>query len=241
MIKNYLERFDFKQNKKIILGSIASVVLIIVVYSFFSSPIKNTANKDMVLSIPAMGNLDDLDSAMKKNGELHQKVKELLSYDEAYLFVNYTQVDSLVTHIMFLWIGMTSKEIEENDRQVLVETFIRRAYNLPEDEPIKNSPFLKKRPWSDLFQQIKARLLMQGQGHKVYNGVAYYNSENDKMVVEGELSQSYVEGFAEFVKSQPKNKQKGYINNYLVYINETLGLKNLSKKEKKILKDIGFL
>lgn len=242
MIEDFLKRLDFNKNKKIILGAIAGVFLVIVAYSFYAkTPIENIAREDMVLSIPQRGGLASLDLAMQENSELRDKVKELISYDEAYLFVNYLQIDALVTYIMFLWVGLTPKEIETQDRQRLAETFIRRVYNLPEDEPIKNNPFLKDNPWADLFQEIKARLLMQGNGYKIYKGVAYYNSETDKMVVEGGLSKGFLEGFAAFVKEQPQDQRKRYTNNYLLFVNETLGLKNLNEKEKKLLKELGFL
>ncbi len=231
----------FQKNKKIILSVVAGIVLIAIAYSFFSSPIKNSAREEMILTIPAMGGLIALDSAMNENADIRRKVTEILSYDEAYIFVNSTQIDALVADIMFLWIGLTSKEIAENNRQELAEIFIRRFYNLPKDEPIKNNPFLKDRPWVDLFQEIKAKILMQGQGYKIYDGVAYYNSLTDKMVIEGTLSQDYLEGFGEFVRSQPKDQQKRYINNYLLFVGETLGFKNLKEEEKKTLKSYGFL
>lgn len=241
MIKDFLTRIDFQKNGNIILGGIGLVIILFAVFSFLSTPVKNTARKDMILTIPAMGNLPALDMKMKQSSTLRGKVKELLSYDESYLFVNYSQVNDLVIDIMFLWIGLTPEEIEQKGRQKSAEYFIRRVYNLPKDEPIKNNPLLEKYPWASLFQKIKAKLLMQGQGHKIYDGVAYYDNEKDKMVVEGTLSQNFAISLSDFIKTQPKDKQKSYINNYLMFVDETLGLKNLSDKEKKFLKNSGFL
>ena len=241
MTKDFSELLDFKKNKIGVLGVILVVVLSLGLYSFLSSPVKNTAHEYLPLTIPEMGGLKALDVAMKENGKLRSKVEELIDYDEAYIFVNYRDVDTLVIDIMFLWMGFSPKEIEQRKRQELATDFIRRFYSLPKDEPIKNNPFLKDRPWLDIFQEVKAKLLMQGQGHRIYDGVAYYDSQNNKMVVEGELSSEYLQGFAEFVKSQPQDNQKGYINNYLLFVEETLGLKHLSKKEKDMLKDVEFL
>lgn len=241
MIKSFLTKINFQRNKKIIFGALVLIVILFGVYSFLSVPAKNSARQEMALTIPAFGMLPELKTAMKKNGSLRGKVSELVSYDKSYLFTNYLQVNDTVIDIMFLWAGLTTEQIEAQNRQKLSEYFIRYVHDMPKDAPIKNNPLLDKHPWAGLFQKMKAKLLMQGQGHKIYNGVAYYDSTRDKMVVEGGLSKAHAEALSVFIKTQPTREQKKYINNYLMFVDETLGLKNLNDNEKSFLKKAGFL
>jgi len=242
MIKKHLAKEHLQKNKKNILIILGVLVVCLFVFNIFDkSPPKNIAKKELILTIPKMGGLPSLHLAMKNNNKLRSNIKKILSYDKASLFVNYGQVNSLITESMFLWIGIPTKDIQTKKHQELAEIFLRKFYKLPPNDPIKGNPLLKKNPWADLFNNIKARLLMQGHGHEIYDGVAYYDSENDKMVIEGSLSQSYIESFSVFIKSQPAEKQKSYINNYLLFIGETLGFKNLNEAEKKMLKEYGFL
>ena len=241
MIKDFLNNINFQKNKKFILGGFVVFIILSLGVSYCSSPVKNTARKDLILTIPAMGGLPALDQGMDSNRALRAKVDEILSYDEAYLFVNYVQVNNLVTEIMFLWIGLTPEQIQNNKTQKLAEIFLRKLYNLPNDEPIRGNPFLEDKPWGGVFQKIKAKLLMQGQGHKIFDGVAYYDSEKDIMVVEGGLSKTYLKNLGQIITTLPQDKQRKYKNNYLLFVDNTLGLKNLSDAEKEMLKDNGFL
>jgi len=241
MIKGLLQKINFGKNKKLILGGFVVLLIFSFGISYCSSPVKNTAKKDLILTIPAMGGLPALDRGMDSNRTLRAKVNEVLSYDEAYLFVNYQQVNNLVAEIMFLWIGLTPEKIQNGNRQKLAEYFLRKLYNLPDDEPIRGNPFLEDKPWSGMFQKIKAKILMQGQGYKIFDGVAYYDSEKDIMVVEGGLSKTYLENLAQVIATLPQDKQRKYKNNYLLFIDNTLGFKNLSNAEKTMLKDNGFL
>ena len=59
------------------------------------------------------------------------------------------------------------------------------------------------------------------------------------MVIDGILSEEFVEGFAEFIKTQDKTAQKKYINNFLTFIDETKGLRKLSEEEKSMVKRLG--
>ena len=240
--KKYLAKENLQKNKKNILIVLGIIVIFFVVFNAFNKPLpKNIAKKELILTVPKRGGLPSLHLTMEENKKLRSNIKEILCYDKAALFVNYPQVNGLITESMFLWIGIPVKDIKTKKRQELAEIFLRKFYKLPPNDPIRGNPLLKKNPWADLFNNIKARILMQGHGHEIYDGVAYYDSENDKMVIEGSLSQSYIESFGAFIKSQPAEKQKGYKNNYLLFVGETLGFKNLSDAEKKMLKDNGFL
>ena len=241
MIEDFLKKINFQKNKKIILGGILTLFILILGFSYCSTPVKNTARQDMALNILPMGALPALSQAMEENGTLRSKVKELLDYDEQYMFTNYKQVNDLVEEIMFLWIGLPPRQIKRGQRQQLAEYFIQTTYNLPEGTPIKNNPLLEKYPWASLFQRIKAKLLMQGRGYKVFDGVAYYDSTKDKMVVEGELSSDFTQTLFDFIKAQPQKEQQKYINNYLMFVDETLGLKNVSNEERAFLKEQGYI
>ena len=244
MIKNlfiHLAKIDFKKHRLYVVALVAVVALIFVGASLLNKPTKNTAKKEMILTIPEMGGTPALHTAMKENSRLRQRVKQIVEIDEAALFSNYKTVDNVVTEIMLLWIGLTPAEMKKLGRQKSAEVFIRRYYGAPDDEPIKNNPMFGERPWYDLLQSTKAKILMQGNGHKIFDGVAYFDSNEDKMVVQGGLSLSYVEGLATFVQTQPKDKQRGFVNNYLFFIDNTLGLKNLNSEERAKLKQIGFL
>ena len=229
-----------QKNKKFILIGFALFLVCALAVSYCTRPVKNTAREDMPLNILAMGQLPDLARAMEENSTLRGIIKELVSYDEAALFVNYAQVNAEVSQAMFLWAGLSPAQIEKSNKQQLAEYFIRYVYGFPEDEPIRGNPFLEDKPWADLFQQMKAKILMQGAGHKIYDGVAYYDSTRDKMVIEGTLSRGYAQSLAEFIASQPADKQKGYKNNYLLFIDNTLGFENLNDQEKQMLKEFGY-
>jgi len=195
----------------------------------------------MALTIPEMGGLSDLALAMENNRRLRGRVKEVLAMDETTLFSDFKNVDNIITEIMFLWVGLSAAEIKKLGRQGAAEIFIRRYYGAPEDEPIHNNPYFGDRPWYGLFQDIKAKILMQGNGHQLFDGVAYYNSKNNKMVVQGGLSFSYLQRLSDFIQNQPKGKQRGLVNNYLFFIDNTLGLKNMNQEERAKLKALGFI
>ena len=79
---------------------------------------------------------------------------------------------------------------------------------------------------------------MQGQGYKIYDGLAYYDSQRDEMVIEGRLSKPFMTGFAKFLKTQKQADRKRFINNLLVFIDQTKGLNNLSEEEKFMVQDL---
>ena len=237
-IKSYLRKDKILLYKNYIIGAGLLLVLLIVVLWFFNRPVQtlNSAQQNAVLTIPAMGGLPDLEQAMQSNSRLRKRIKQLLEVDEAALFSNYQTIDNIVTEILFLWIGLSEKEMRDAGKQKSAEIFIRRYYGAPADEPIRNNPYFGDRPWYDLFQKIKAKILMQGQGHKLFDGIAYYNSRKDQMVIEGGLSLSYLESLYNFIQTQPADKRRGYINNYLFFIDNTLGLNHLNKEEREAIK-----
>lgn len=235
-IKETLVNFNLNKNKKIVFGALGVLLLIFLLTLFLFSSVRNTANPDVPFTIPSYGMLDALDEAMDTNALLDERVKKLISYDTAYLFVNYRQVNGEVAEILFLWAGLKPEELKKLNSRTAVNLFLRRSHALPNDVPVENNPVLGKRPWPRLFTRFKTRLLMMGQAHSIYEGTAYFDSINDKMVIEGTLSKQFVETFSAFVKTQPQDKQKSYVNNFLVFVDETKGLKNLNDKEKELIR-----
>jgi hypothetical protein len=231
-----IENFNFHKNRKIVFAASGALLLLILLSSFLFSSVSNTANPDLPFTIPSYGMLKSLDEAMDDDSLLDERVKRLISYDPAYLFVNYRQINGEVAEILFLWSGLKTEELQNLDSRRAVNLFLRRTHALPDNVPVDGNPVLGERPWPTLFNRFKSRLLMLGQGHSIYTGRAYYDSIKDKMVVEGTLSPEFVQTFAAFVATQPESKRKSYVNNFLVFIDETKGLRNLTDKEKDLIR-----
>lgn len=233
-----MARINFQKNKK--LFTVLGVVLLLTILAniFIGSNVKNITQPDQVLTIPAMGNLRPLNVMMAENKDIRNKIKQVLSYDEVYLFVNYRQVNGVVAEILFLWSGLELKQLQKMKSREAIDHFLRFVYGFPEDEPIKNNPLLGKRPWPTLFNRFKSKILMQGQGYKIYDGLAYYDSQQDQMVIEGQLSEPFMTGFTKFVKTQKLADQKRFVNNLLTFIDRTKDLKNLSDEEMQMLKNL---
>ncbi len=228
--------FNFQKDKRLF-AVLGGALFLIILANFFIGFIPNNIKKPaQVLTIPAIGNLRPLDIAMSENKNIRNRVKQILSYDEVYLFVNYRQVNGVVAEILFLWAEMTPEQLQEMKGREAIDYFLRYIYGLPKDEPIQNNPLLGVKPWPTLFNRFKSKLLMQGQGYKVYDGLAYYDSEQDKMVIEGALSKPFVTNFMKFLKAKKTSDQKRYINNFLAFVNETKGLKSLSEEEKSMVR-----
>lgn len=188
------------------------------------------------LTLPAIGLIPDLKVAMKKNPDLRARVELLMTYDEFSLFTNYREVNSLVSEIIFLWSGLSLEQLRSMNANQAIEFFLRRAYGLSPDRPIKNNPYLGDRPWPKNFNRMKARLMMMGQGKKIYDGRAYFDSAQRRMVIEAELSSRFIKEFSKFVNQQKEPKR--FRNNFLVFVDETKGFKNLSAEEKQNLRQL---
>lgn len=223
------------ENKKIAVIGLGVFTLLLITTFIFSS-VKNAAAPDLPFTIPAYGMLGPLDQEMDNNAAIDERVKRVISYDPVFLFANYKQVNGDVAEILFLWSGITAKELQSINSRTAINTFLRRSHALPDNVPVQNNPVLGDKPWPTLFNRFKSRLLMLGQGHKIYKGRAYYDSVKDKMVIEGVLSKDFVKTFGAFVKTLPPKNQKSFINNFLVFIDETKGLKNITEKEKELLR-----
>lgn len=233
-----LSKINFQKNQKL-LTIVTAVVLFLAIASLFIPSGEENTDRQYPISIPAIGLFPPLDQVMAKNRSLRTRVERITQYDEGFIFANYRQINSEVADILFLWSGMEPDLIKQKDGRELVEIFIRRLHNLPYNEPVYDNPFVGENPWPGLFARFKARLLMQGNGHKVYDGEAYYNSIDDQMVIEGELSKRFVRPFKKFLETKPAEERRRFINNFLSFVEETKGLSNLSNEEKAMLRDLG--
>lgn len=233
-----LSQINFQKNQKL-LTIVTAVVLFLAIASLFMPAAEDDRDLQYPLSIPAIGLFPSLDQAMVKNKSLRSRVERITKYDEGFLFANYRKINSEVADILFLWSGMKPDLIKQKDGRELVEIFIRRLHNLPYSEPVYDNPFIGEDPWPNLFARFKAQLLMQGNGYKVYEGSAYYNSVDDQMVIEGTLSKKFVRAFGKFLESKPADERRRFINNFLSFVEETKGINNLTSEEKAMLRDLG--
>lgn len=225
------------KNQKIIIGVLGCICLVLL-FTYLNRAPENAARPDQAFNIGAFGTLPDLSEAMQENGQINALVQNFLSYDEAFLFANYRPVNNDMATLLFLWAGISQKQLSEIGAQRAIEIFIRRAYALPDDEPIIGNPLLEENPWGDLFNRFKAQILMQGQGHKIYDGLAYFDNETNQMVIRGDLSKSFMNDFAEFLNTQSAEQRRRYINNLLLFIRETKGLNNISEQNKELVKNL---
>lgn len=229
----YLVRYK----KRIAAGAVV-LLLAILVFSFSGGDKTPTSQKDFPIDIPNVGGIIPLQDAMKDNKILRQRVEQLLDYDAAYLFVNDRQINNEIAYILFLWADFTPEQVEQMGAARAVEGFLRAYHGLPDDFTIKNSPLLGARPWPRIFNIMKARLLMLGQGHKIYQGTSYYNSLTDRMEISGMLSPEFVNGFAAFLEQQPANTRTRLKNNFLIFVDSTKGLNNLNDAEQNLIKTL---
>ncbi|MCI5060568.1 MAG: hypothetical protein MRY79_05805, partial [Alphaproteobacteria bacterium] len=88
------------------------------------------------------------------------------------------------------------------------------------------------------FQRYRARLLMQGSAAQIFDGTAYYGAALGKFVVEGPISGKFVQGFLNVVKEQPLKERQKQVRNFLVFIDEVKGLKNLSDQDNRTLQSL---
>ena len=190
------------------------------------------------ISLAAVGEIPPLHEVMERNEALRMKVEDFAARDEAFLFVNYRQVDEDIAAILLLWAGVdlskAGETVEGIDRRV--DSFLRKAHGLSPDDLLVGEPLLGKNPWIRWLGYFKSRLLIQAAGQRIYDGGASYDYRKDKIYVRGRLSEDFLKGFTAFVKQQPDPKP--YINNLLVFIDETKGLKNLDEEENKLVTEL---
>lgn len=209
--------------------TIILILFVLSVFSFNAAPQK----KELPIDIPAYGTLPSLQEMAGDNAEFRASVEQLWSYDEAFLFVNDREVNTLIAEILFLWSGFSKEQIKKYNSATLIHNFLRRTYELPRGEPVKNNPALPENAWPYMFNRYKTRLLMLGSGKNIYKRDAYYDALEDQVFVSGALSNDYLNNFKSFLDTLPATDRKRVANNFLSFIHETKGLQNLSDKEKE--------
>jgi len=230
-IKAFIQNFGKKN--ALILAAI--LIALLVIFTAFNAYKNFKANQipDVEITLPAFGLIPDLKLAIDQNKDLKQRVDLLMEYETLALFTNYKEVDALVSEIIFLWAGISLAELKTINKNQAIAYFLRRAYDIPDDRPLRNNPYLGGNPWPDQFIRIKSQLLMLGQGKGVYTGRSYYDSRIARMRVEGNVSKSFINDFKRFLTSLPD--ATNHRNNFLVFIYETKGRDNLSNEDKELL------
>jgi len=189
-----------------------------------------------VPTVSGIGRIPDLYVVTNRNQTLEERVESLKEIDETELFLNYRNVDGEIAGIIMDWAeaGLPAEERRLSlDSEERLNRFLRLAYGLPEDEPIIGNPLLGEAPWPRLFNRIKARLLIQGTGSRVFDGPAYYDLQTDDIVIEGVLSESFFNRFEREIRNQPEPEK--HLNSLLVFIDETKGLDRLNDEEKELI------
>lgn len=212
-------------------GGMSALVLILLAIFWVSGEtlLPWAGNKD--LDLPSTGTLPALSVAMDNNPALKDRVEKLNTYDEAYLFVNYKQVNEDIAAILLLWAGADLSDNaatrEGIDRRI--DKFLRAIYGFGPDDYIKDDPVMGRAPWPRWFTYFKTRLLVQLAAQRIYTEVPEYDPRSGEIMVNGTFSGPFIRGFIDFLKLQ--ENPAPYINNFLVFVDETKGLKNLSPQE----------
>ncbi len=225
-----------ENQRRLLLGVV--VILFVGLFVFVNMTSKQSAvDKPAVLrSMPGVGLLPELKLAMLKNRELRVRVSVLLDFDEYYVLSNYKDINARVAEIMFLWSGLSVEQLQTMSSNDAISHFLRRAHGLPDNVPIEGNPYLGENPWPRLFNNTKARLLMLGGGRNIYEGVAYYNANDDSFIIQGGLSKPFFKEFSKFLKGRQDAKR--FKNNLFVFIDDTRGLRSLSAEDKELIKGL---
>ena len=223
-------------HKNLFFGLITVLLMSLFVFVYTSKKDSRKDKPSVVLSVPGIGVLPELRLAMLKDRNLRVRVHVLMDFDEYYLFSNYKEINTRVSEILFLWSGLKISDLEKMTSDQAIEHFLRRAHGMSDNAPVKGSPYLPENPWPHYFNNVKSRLLMLGNGRNIYDGVAYYDVSADRTVVEGSLSEKFLKEFKKFLKTRKDARR--FRNNFLVFVDETKGLKNLSDEEKDLVKDL---
>jgi len=233
-----LKQFVLTHRKALLIA--LGVLVVFGGVSFFISPPPDPNQPiEGVPTVSGIGLIPALHVATNRNDALEQRVEALKVIDEIQLFSSYREVDGEIANIIMDWAeaGLPEQERAQPLRpEERITRFLQLAFGLPENEPIRGNPLLGEAPWPRLFNRIKARLLIQGTGSRVFDGPAYYDLKTDDIVVEGALSESFLNRFERMLAQQPEPQR--YLNSLLVFIDESKGLNKLSDPEKEQILEI---
>ncbi len=230
---------EYKDHKVVFITSLALVFILFFSSILLKSDKKSETEYRDLITIPTIkgsGYIRDLDLVMKNDSGLSRKVRKIWGYNRNELFFNYQEVNRDIVEVIFRWSGISSKDLKKIDTATGVEFFLRQAYGLSPDDILKNNPRLGDNPWPTMFNRYKARLLIQGAGKEIYDGYAAYNTQKDTMEIEGHLSKDFIQEFRKFLSGRADRDK--YVNNFISFVNNTKGVKNLRKEDYQILKDL---
>ncbi len=216
-------------------GGAGALILLLTVFLWFQGETLAPWSPDRLPDLPATGDLPALSEAMENNPVLRARVEKLAAYDEAFLFVNYRQVNEEAAAILLLWAGAnlndTRKTREGIDQRI--DLFLRAIYGFGPEDFIKGDPVMGDRPWARWFNHFKIRLLIQVAGQRVYKDPPLYDLRSGQMTVESDFSRPFMNGFLTFLEQQPAPRP--FINNFIVFVQDTKGLNALSDHDRQII------
>ncbi len=237
----FFKTHQYKKYKVEILVALALFLLVFALAQVFKEEVRSFSSKPApvkpnLATLPAAGFLPPLHEAMKKDGALDKKVKQLWSYERNDYFTGYPKVNSIVVEILFRWSGLSSSELKDMKTVDGVHNFLRKIYGLGPNDNASDNPIMGEKPWSTMFTHYKTRLLLNSKAKEIYDGEVYYDSRIDKIIVKGTLSKKFIKEFKTLIAS--KADKKKYINNLLSFIDKTKGIKNLNEEEFKLVKSL---
>lgn len=156
-------------------------------------------------NLPPVGSLPSLQSAMRDNAALRDKVIAFSQKTEGDLFANYRQADADVTTILLLWAGanLSARGKTRDGYDPRVDAFLRRVFDMGGLEPMRHNPRLGRDPWPRLFAYYKMRLIAQtpGGGAPFARGVSY-DLRTDRISARGGLDRRFFADFAAFSRAE---------------------------------------
>lgn len=169
-------------------------------------------------NLPPVGSLPSLQTAMQSNASLRAAVMAFSEKDDAQIFADYKQTDAQIAVILLGWADANETGRTGEGIDARVDTFLRRAFEMPGLEPVLNNPRLGRDPWSRLFGYYKARLIAQTPGGQApFTGGVVYDVGNDRLLARGGLNRAFFAEFGAFIRGRPDAAT--YRDNLLTYIN----------------------
>lgn len=195
--------------------------------------------KEKIPQLSGIGLIPTLETAMERDQALKERILFLCQKPAMELFTDIDTVNDHVAIILFGWAGVDFENPPQQKEQGLnpfVEFFLRKAYVVPDNQPISNNPMLGQDPWPRLFNHFKSRLLSQCGADSVFTGPVSYTSFNDYLRIEGDISPEFINRFNNFLGNQPNPRP--FTLNFLAFINATKGLNTLNTDEKALIESL---
>lgn len=208
-------------------AAVGVAVAAALLWAFYFRPVDTL--KQGLPTLAGQGRLPALHVAMARDKSLRAEVRAFCALDDTTLFFEREQTDKVVAAILLHWAGVDIDAPVDGKApgglHPHVDAFLRAAYDLGQTTPIAGNPLLGGDPWPRLFRHYKHRLMAQCAGAGVFEGSVTYDYERDRVMVQGWLSQGFLDRFAATLKIRP-GKGKA-VSGLLSYIDDVKGIKSL--------------